>query len=69
IMKSGKKKEINIPLVLIGMGELRDIPLEEILSTAKQFKAQYFEIEDLYDKKFQEAFFYIAYQVLFRISN
>ena len=67
--KSGKRREIRMPITLIGIGKLSDISMEEIFSTAKDFAAQYFDIEDLFDKKFQEAFIYSAYQVVLRFNE
>ena len=67
--KSGKRREIRMPITLIGIGKQSDISMEEIFSTAKDFAAQYFDIEDLYDKKFQEAFIYSAYQVVLRFNE
>ncbi len=67
--RSRKVKEISMPLALIGVGQTKNIPIEEIYSTAKDFGAQYFDFEDIYDENLQETFTYLAYQVILRFQE
>ncbi|MFW9950570.1 MAG: hypothetical protein ACFFKA_10670 [Candidatus Thorarchaeota archaeon] len=67
--KKGTIREIKMPIALIGKGKTRNITMEKIYSTVKDLEAQYFDIEDLYDKKLQEAFIYSAYQVMLRFKQ
>jgi hypothetical protein len=67
--KLKKKKEIRIPIAIIGLGKDSVIPIEEIYSTAKNLGAQFFDVERIRDSSFQEALNYAALQVLVRFQE
>lgn len=63
------QKEISIPLALIAMGRNTVIPYEEILSLTKDIGANYFEIENIEEERFQETLDAIAVTVLVRLHD
>jgi len=62
-------KEISIPIALVGIGSNLVIPYEEILSLTKDIGANYFEIGNIEDDRFQETLDLIATQVLVKLQE
>ena len=63
------QKEISMPIALIAMGINTVIPYEEILSLTKDIGANYFEIENIEEERFQETLDAIAMTVLVRLLD
>ena len=63
------KKEISIPVALIGMGNNFVVPYEEILALNKNIGTSYFEIENIEDERFQQILDGIAMQILIKFHN
>ncbi len=57
---------INMPISIVGLGHSSNFNYEEIVSIAKEIDAQYFDIEDITDKNFEEVFPFITVQALIR---
>jgi len=63
------KKEISLPLSLIGIGKKLLIPYDEILSLASEMGASYGQIETIGDERFQDILRALATIVLFKLKE
>ncbi|MHA2287806.1 MAG: hypothetical protein ACXABG_03360 [Promethearchaeota archaeon] len=63
------KKEISLPLSLIGIGNKLLIPYDEILSLAKEMGASYGQIETIEDERFQDILRALATIILFKLKE
>ncbi len=63
------KKEISLPLSLIGIGNKLLIPYDEILSLASEMGASYGQIETIGDERFQDILRALATIILFKLKE
>ncbi|TES94887.1 MAG: hypothetical protein E3J90_10855 [Promethearchaeota archaeon] len=63
------KKEISLPLSLIGIGNKLLIPYDEILSLASEMGASYGQIETIEDERFQDILRALATIILFKLKE
>jgi len=63
------KKEISLPLSLIGIGNKLLIPYDEILSMANEMGASYGQIETIEDERFQDILRALATIILFKLKE
>ena len=63
------KKEITLPLSLIGIGNKLLIPYDEILSLASEMGASYGQIETIEDERFQDILRALATIILFKLKE
>jgi len=63
------KKEIYLPLSLIGIGNKLLIPYDEILSLASKMGASYGQIETIEDERFQDILRALATIILFKLKE
>ena len=63
------KKEISLPLSLIGVGNKLLIPYDEILSLASEMGASYGQIETIGDERFQDILRALATIILFKLKE
>jgi len=63
------KKEISLPLSLLGIGKKLSIPYEEVQSLASEMGAPYGQIETIEDDRFQDMLRFFATIVLFKLKE
>ncbi len=63
------KKEISLPLSLIGIGSKLLIPYDEILSLASEMGASYGQIETIEDERFQDILRALAAIIIFKLKE
>jgi len=63
------KKEITLPIALIGIGNKLLIPYDEVLSLANEIGAGYAQIETIEDDRFQDLIRALATIVLFKLKE
>ncbi|MBY8980240.1 MAG: hypothetical protein KGD72_07600 [Candidatus Lokiarchaeota archaeon] len=63
------KKEISLPLSLIGIGNKLLIPYDEILSLASEMGASYGQLEKIEDERFQDILRALATIILFKLKE
>lgn len=63
------KKEISLPLSLIGIGNKLLIPYDEVLSLASEMGASYGQIETIEDERFQDILKALAAIILFKLKE
>ena len=63
------RKEISLPLSLIGIGNKLLIPYDEILSLASEMGASYGQIETIGDERFQDILRALATIILFKLKE
>jgi hypothetical protein len=63
------KKEISLPLSLIGIGNKLLIPYDEVLSLASKIGAGYGQIETIEDDRFQDILRALATYILFKLKE
>ena len=63
------KKEINLPISLIGIGKKLLIPYEEVLSLAGEMGTSYDQIETIEDDRFQDILRALAAIIIFKLKE